>query len=264
MTLLECILALGGRTALKICKGWSSVKNCPFDQLPAVLVPSIVSDPLIPSGPPQLNCSECSLVDSKLKVVIDCPSSVTGLESSGTPAILRPDSNSGSNGSATGFKVEAPAPLDQFKEKVECFVDGCNSAYSGMGAGPLYADSSGANGISHADAVVPETTKFGCCTSNATVNSSALWVQLVAGPALLTCLTCTYDAVLADIHVPQPAVNVSDEGVDSEMQPGAGYGATGLLLSAGHHRAGFAESCCDRAWNDGGPGLLFMDGASGL
>ncbi|GMH32006.1 hypothetical protein Nepgr_033850 [Nepenthes gracilis] len=166
--------------------------------LPAVLVPSIVSDPLIPSGPPQLNCSECSLVDSKLMVVIDCPSSedqptathnvfllmvlvvwllshmllaelgsvsagadeqptathyafllmvlidcpssVTGLESSGTPAILRPDSDSGSNGSATGFKVEAPAPLDQFSKKVECFVDGCNSACSGMGAGPLYAD----------------------------------------------------------------------------------------------------------------------------
>ncbi|GMH15618.1 hypothetical protein Nepgr_017459 [Nepenthes gracilis] len=68
--------------------GLSSVKYCPSDQLPAVLVPSIVNDPLIPSGPPRLSRSECSLVDPKLKVVIDCPSSVTGLESSGTPAIL--------------------------------------------------------------------------------------------------------------------------------------------------------------------------------
>ncbi|GMH21157.1 hypothetical protein Nepgr_022999 [Nepenthes gracilis] len=191
-----------------------SAKNCPSDNLPAVLVPSIVSDPLIPSGPPQLNCSECSLVDSKLRVVTDCPSSVTGLESSGTLAILSPDSDSGSNGSATGFKVEAPAPLDQISEMVESFVDGCNPAYSGMGAGPLYADSSGAIGISHADAVAPEA------------------VESVPGVYCGNLEEITSPESTLQIPVPQPAVNASDEEVDSEKQPGPGLAI--VTDSVGH------------------------------
>ncbi|GMH28229.1 hypothetical protein Nepgr_030072 [Nepenthes gracilis] len=48
---------------------------------------------------------------------LDCVHSVTDKK-------LRPDSDSGSDGSATGFKVEASALPDQFSEEVERFVDG--------------------------------------------------------------------------------------------------------------------------------------------
>ncbi|GMG99211.1 hypothetical protein Nepgr_001051 [Nepenthes gracilis] len=72
----------------------SSVQSSPPDQLPADLDPCKVNDPLIPSGPPCLsdplreNCSESTLVASKLKEETVCFFSVTGLKSSGTPAIL--------------------------------------------------------------------------------------------------------------------------------------------------------------------------------
>ncbi|GMH00857.1 hypothetical protein Nepgr_002696 [Nepenthes gracilis] len=72
----------------------TSVQSSLPDQLPTDLEPCKVNDPLIPSGPPRLsdslseNCSESTLVAPKLKEEIDCFSSVTGLQSFGTPTIL--------------------------------------------------------------------------------------------------------------------------------------------------------------------------------
>ncbi|GMH25424.1 hypothetical protein Nepgr_027267 [Nepenthes gracilis] len=73
-----------------------------------------------------------------------------------------------------------------------------------MGVGPLYADSSGAIGISHADAVAPEA------------------VECVPGVYCVNLEENTLPESTLQIPVPQPTVNASDEEVDSDKQPGAG------------------------------------------